>query len=577
MGLGLSKDSSAPTEDPNCIPTGQQQPQPPNPGGRRSSTKASRRRSSGDSTGSQSSQNSDYSGENDDPTTARTSGSGSGSGSGGWDPFHYIKLIQMGYRELVNVIIRPPRADYDLTDLGPQTFDFCGRKIRRLDFLVANNRDQRIHCSLWEPEDYSYAAATASSSAVGSFSDKDKDKEKQKQEGKEENEGENTTTTTTTTAGGCKVPCMIYMHGNSSARVEAIPQLSLCLSLGICLLAFDFAGSGMSDGEYVSLGYYEKDDLEAVISHLRAMDRFTFIGLWGRSMGAATALLHAPRDPTISCLVSDSAFADFNQLADEIIEKGREHGLSAPKFLINWGTSSIRSTVYKKAKFHVRECSPIKSVSASFVPALFIAANGDDFIPPHHSEQLHENYAGDKNIILVDGDHNSRRTNFSYDSVANFLTRYMYLEPSWRLENGFEYYDNPPWIRFGGGPRNLASYYSNAHLSNNRHNPGPEEGSEEYYESLFEIARQQGGLHDEEAINRIAAQLYFEEEVQKANQIQQQQIAEQERRRGKTRVEEGNQQEQQQGEENNSGMTRERQEQVENTVANFFGGNQKKP
>jgi hypothetical protein len=38
---------------------------------------------------------------------------------------------------------------------------------------------------------------------------------------------------------------MIYMHGNSSARVEALPQLSLCLSLGITLVAMDFAGSGM--------------------------------------------------------------------------------------------------------------------------------------------------------------------------------------------------------------------------------------------------------------------------------------------------------------------------------------------
>lgn len=52
------------------------------------------------------------------------------------------------------------------------------------------------------------------------------------------------------------------MHGNSSARVEAIPQLSLALSLGATLVAFDFAGSGLSGGEYVSLGYYERDDVK---------------------------------------------------------------------------------------------------------------------------------------------------------------------------------------------------------------------------------------------------------------------------------------------------------------------------
>lgn len=53
------------------------------------------------------------------------------------------------------------------------------------------------------------------------------------------------------------------MHGNSSSRLEALPQLSLVLHIGATLLTFDFAGSGQSDGEYVSLGAFERDDLQA--------------------------------------------------------------------------------------------------------------------------------------------------------------------------------------------------------------------------------------------------------------------------------------------------------------------------
>ena len=52
------------------------------------------------------------------------------------------------------------------------------------------------------------------------------------------------------------------MHGNSSSRLEALPQLSLVLHIGATLLTFDFAGSGMSGGEYVSLGAFERDDLQ---------------------------------------------------------------------------------------------------------------------------------------------------------------------------------------------------------------------------------------------------------------------------------------------------------------------------
>ena len=100
-----------------------------------------------------------------------------------------------------------------------------------------------------------------------------------------------------------RLPCVIYLHGNSSARPEAVSVLTLVLSLGATLCAFDCSGSGMSDGEYVSLGFWERDDLGSVVEHLRASGDVGAIALWGRSMGAATALLHGDRDPGIAAMV----------------------------------------------------------------------------------------------------------------------------------------------------------------------------------------------------------------------------------------------------------------------------------
>ena len=65
--------------------------------------------------------------------------------------------------------------------------------------------------------------------------------------------------------------------------------------------------------------------------------------------------------------------------------------------------------------FDVNELSPIKYVDKCYIPALFIAAEGDDFINKQHSQRLHDKYIGDKNLILVDGDHNARRPAFMYD------------------------------------------------------------------------------------------------------------------------------------------------------------------
>ena len=40
-------------------------------------------------------------------------------------------------------------------------------------------------------------------------------------------------------------------------------------------------------------------------------------------MGAATALLHTHRDPSIAAMVLDSPFADLRQLAVELVEMGK--------------------------------------------------------------------------------------------------------------------------------------------------------------------------------------------------------------------------------------------------------------
>jgi hypothetical protein len=66
-------------------------------------------------------------------------------------------------------------------------------------------------------------------------------------------------------------------------------------------------------------------------------------------MGAATALLHGERDPSIAGMVLDSAFADLTMLAEEMVEKGRKHGLFAPGFVVGIAIRMIRRSVLKTA------------------------------------------------------------------------------------------------------------------------------------------------------------------------------------------------------------------------------------
>lgn len=225
------------------------------------------------------------------------------------------------------------------------------------------------------------------------------------------------------------------MHGNSSCRVEAVESVHYLLPQNITLLCFDFAGCGKSEGEYISLGWYERDDVALIIDHLRENRRVSSIALHGRSMGAVTALLHADRDHSIAGIVLDSPFSDLPVLVNELAYRY----VKIPSFLVSPALKLVSGTIQSKAGFDIYKLSPIKHVENSFIPALFATANDDDFIKPHHSEKLHDAYNGDKNMIRFEGDHNSARPQFFYDSVSIFLHQALQCEHLLSGDNKFTF------------------------------------------------------------------------------------------------------------------------------------------
>ena len=301
----------------------------------------------------------------------------------------HMELARKGYEQLVNAIIRPPRASYKTSHLGPSSFSFLGTTFTREDLSLLTERGYRIECSHWRP-----SGPQPITSVV------------------------------------------VYMHGNASARVEVFQQLSYLLSLGTSVFAFDFAGSGLSEGDYVSLGYFEREDLATVVAHLRAtLGSQIAIALWGRSMGAATALMYASREATmpirnVKCLILDSSFCDLVQLAEEMVDRAREQGIGVPNVVVSVALAAIGWSVQTKAKFDIREISPIQHAPQIDVPALVVCGEQDDFIKPHHSEKICEQYKGSKNLLLVQGDHNDLRPPIMFQAATQFLSKHLLPEGS---------------------------------------------------------------------------------------------------------------------------------------------------
>lgn len=276
--------------------------------------------------------------------------------------------------QLVSFVIRPPRAEYTPEEdlLGP-IFTIKGRRYQRYDLELVNLRGHTLQCSHYMPVNQS----------------------------KDE-----------------LLPCVIYCHGNSGCRADANEAAVMLLPSNITVFALDFAGSGMSGGEYVTLGQYEMQDVATAVDHLRVEGRTSLIGLWGRSMGAVTALLYGATDPSIAGMVLDSPFSNLNGLIMELVDV---YKIRLPKFGVKLAVHYMRRVIRQKANFDIQELDSLMVAPRTFIPALFGHAEGDVFIQPHHSNDIYAVYSGDKNIIKFPGDHNSPRPSFYFDSVAIFF------------------------------------------------------------------------------------------------------------------------------------------------------------
>ena len=113
------------------------------------------------------------------------------------------------------------------------------------------------------------------------------------------------------------------MHGLTGNKNEGNKLAPLVIPLGINLLTFDFTGCGNSQSKFITLGWKETDDLQAVLDWLAENHQTSRVVLWGRSLGAVTALFyeqsHSP--VPIAGLILDSTFCKFKEIADAMVEK----------------------------------------------------------------------------------------------------------------------------------------------------------------------------------------------------------------------------------------------------------------
>ena len=286
---------------------------------------------------------------------------------------------KISYETLWKFIIRPPRDEYEEELLGNFVFTYRDKQYQRKDYDLISSEGYIMKCSFIEPID-KYRPTF-------------------------------------------EMPVVLYLHGNSSSRLEGLNNLEVLLKYNINLFVIDFPGCGLSEGEYISLGYHEKNDVKIIVDFIENLPGISKIGIWGRSMGAATTLLYAYKDPRIFAICIDSPFENFKRLAEELVIKQ----IKLPKFIIDGALKIVQGTIKKKNGLDIYKLKPLENVSNTFQPALFIHAINDELINVEHSINLFNNYGGPKSLKCCDkGGHNSRRSKKIKKEIGEFFYKYLY-------------------------------------------------------------------------------------------------------------------------------------------------------
>ncbi len=185
---------------------------------------------------------------------------------------------------------------------------------------------------------------------------------------------------------------LLVAHGIWKNRVDpdaGVLDLSAALARhGFAVLAFDLRGHGESAPAPLSMGILEQRDILGAVDFLQRgrlpypeLGRPRVIAGWGVSLGGASLLFAAAREPAIRAVVSDCAYADVTPIFErEIPMRGGLPPMFTP------GAFVMGRVLYGVDYYAARPVDVIARIAPR--PLLLIHGSADDYIPPSNMDQL---------------------------------------------------------------------------------------------------------------------------------------------------------------------------------------------
>jgi alpha-beta hydrolase superfamily lysophospholipase len=223
---------------------------------------------------------------------------------------------------------------------------------------------------------------------------------------------------------------VVLCHGMLANRSEVLPWAEALWNGGFAVLMFDFRAVGESEGARCSAGYYEAMDLCGAVDYIdtRPDCNGLSLGVFGFSMGGATAIIAAADEQRIMAVAAHGAYASLDRA---LIQRCRRH--FGP--LASVAAWAIRAIGERWLPVPSSEVSPMNAVSQIAPrPLLLLHGRMDRVVHPSDAQDLHDAAGSPKtlNILPRSGHrsiHRSQRDDVREQVVEFFIENLRPSEP----------------------------------------------------------------------------------------------------------------------------------------------------
>lgn len=215
---------------------------------------------------------------------------------------------------------------------------------------------------------------------------------------------------------------VIMVHGYRGDGASIISPIKKMNAHGYNLLIPDLRGHGESEGDYIGMGWDERKDILDWIDFLLDKNKQISIVLYGVSMGGATVMnVAGEKLPSqVKAIIEDCGYTNLWDLVQSHFDL-----TDFQKSVLFYYTSFVTRL---RAGYTINDNQPIKQVSLSRTPILFIHGSKDDFVPYSMLDDLYDAANCEKEKLTIEGAGHANscavNSKLYYQSVFRFIEKY---------------------------------------------------------------------------------------------------------------------------------------------------------